>query len=922
MRVHLASFFALLLLFPGSLQAEANERGKILVLNAGNSWRKYYTFYPPRLSLASAHSKGVQTDLPTRTSYFAGKFLSGMKTSPPPENWVEPDFDDSDWLRLPGADLTGHLAALGKRAKLPKLPAPDPKLLPHLRGVDTFIKELGLVSMRGKFHVKSRWKVRKLWLSLSYRGGFVAYLNGKEIARASLPQGGLDPSTAADDYPLAAFLPPKDKALKPYSPESPWLLRERRFGPVEIKKRYLQKGLNVLAINLHRSDFPAECKDKGFSFSPIGLAELSLEARASENAISAIQERDGLHARTEPVWREVFESDQFDSVEQSQQIRIAAARNGTFSGQIVIGSAGAIQNLQLGVGTLKQEEGDASIPNSQIVIHYGSLNPLYSKGTFSWITGLSPARFDALLDKPPARIEPTKSEEITGWGEIVRNSLGLPERPAQWATIPIWISVQVPKDVRPGVYSSAVTIQVEGAQPMIIPLEVTVADWTLPDREDYTSLMFLYQSPDTLAKYYKIEPWSEAHWKLIEKSLKLMGEAGNIGLIFSLLAESQMGNAESMVTWIKQPGGTFKHDFTVFDRYLETALKFHHTERLKVISLNVWGWEVMRRDSFASVTALDPKTGKREPMKLPEYGSPECEDFWHPVLTRIYDRLRKKGLENKVMLGIPADDADPHPAHVAMFRNILPDVPWHREAHFEKNAYVYDIADRHKKVPVGCTSLIWNAALPDPLTKRLYGWQYKPTHLALNFNRFGSSQNLFGFPEPWDFQTWMETTLICGRNGNGRVGVDYFRLTPAADFPRGAGYSAGTLFNRYPRSNVHNLSLGTSTTDLFAPIPDGPVTTIRFENALEGNQQSEARIFIEKAMVQHKKLLTAKLARRCRDLLDERTNIMRTRSTNYFDIWHDTRRGSTPFGAQNWRKKNQQLFDLAGDVQRALQATP
>ena len=111
-------------------------------------------------------------------------------------------------------------------------------------------------------------------------------------------------------------------------------------------------------------------------------------------------------------------------------------------------------------------------------------------------------------------------------------------------------------------------------------LEVTA--WTLPDVKDHASLINIYQSPETLAEFYQVKPWSEAHWKLIDRSMRLLADIGNIGLFIPLLAESQMGNPESMVIWIRQPDGSYKYDFTFFDRYLDTALKYH--DRLRFIA--------------------------------------------------------------------------------------------------------------------------------------------------------------------------------------------------------------------------------------------------------------------------------------------------------------------------------------------------
>ena len=96
--------------------------------------------------------------------------------------------------------------------------------------------------------------------------------------------------------------------------------------------------------------------------------------------------------------------------------------------------------------------------------------------------------------------------------------------------------------------------------------------------------------------------------------------------------------------------------------------------------------------------------------------------------------------------------------------------------------------------------------------------------------------------------------------------------------------------------------MANNTTDLFAPGPDGPVTTVRFENACEGIQLAEARIFIEKALADETRPLPEALARRCRELLDLRTNVLRG------------------MGVPGQPDRDRRLFDLAGEVAGALAA--
>ena len=196
-------------------------------------------------------------------------------------------------------------------------------------------------------------------------------------------------------------------------------------------------------------------------------------------------------------------------------------------------------------------------------------------------------------------------------------------------------------------------------------------------------------------------------------------------------------------------------------------------------------------------------------------------------------------------------------------------------------------------------SIVWGGAIPDPKQKRLYGWKYNPEHLIFNFNRAGvNALCLNGFPDPWAFRMWMGATLTAGRNGNGRVGGDFFR----GGYSKGSG-NAGCLYGSYPDSQQGQTGLGNNCTDLFGPGPEGPVTTIRFENARQGNQESEARIFIEKAIVSKK--LPTDLAKKCQDLLDARTYGLRI---------YSMQRAALCFGSLGWYEKTEKLYQYAAEA--------
>ena len=99
------------------------------------------------------------------------------ETPAPPAGWMEPDFDDSGWLRTmaQGGCQTPYLARQ---------------------------------CLRGKFLVEDPAQVSDLRLSVGYHGGVVVYLNGQELARRHLPAQSLGEATLADGYPLEAFVQP------------------------------------------------------------------------------------------------------------------------------------------------------------------------------------------------------------------------------------------------------------------------------------------------------------------------------------------------------------------------------------------------------------------------------------------------------------------------------------------------------------------------------------------------------------------------------------------------------------------------------------------------------------------------------------------------------------------------------------------
>ena len=162
------------------------------------------------------------------------------------------------------------------------------------------------------------------------------------------------------------------------------------------------------------------------------------------------------------------------------------------------------------------------------------------------------------------------------------------------------------------------------------------------------------------------------------------------------------------------------------------------------------------------------------------------------------------------------------------------------------------------------------------------------------------------------FHAALECYQASGYDGLGRQGVDFWPVIKEA---RG---EMTTVISRYSYRDRPGAPTMTNGSYLF-PAKDGPLATVRFEALRLGMLETEARIFIERALVD--KALRAKLgnelAQRAQQFLDDRVRgILRAK---------DGRSGSPVGSDASWlwyagqfSESARTLFRLAGEVAAKL----
>lgn len=141
-------------------------------------------------------------------------------------------------------------------------------------------------------------------------------------------------------------------------------------------------------------------------------------------------------------------------------------------------------------------------------------------------------------------------------------------------TIPLLVTIHTFSNTSAGRYIGNIKIIVNECAPITVPIELTVAGSILSHPNSYSSYANLIQSLESVALQYQVLLWSDEHWKLLERTFSLLGQVGVKVILVPLISRTNGSNEHSMVRWIKQSGGSWKHDFSVVEQYVGLAVKY------------------------------------------------------------------------------------------------------------------------------------------------------------------------------------------------------------------------------------------------------------------------------------------------------------------------------------------------------------
>ena len=836
MKSTLATIAAAVLAWGSACPAAAQEEpagGETVVLDTSGFWRFYLTLRTPVV----------------RDGEALREIGAACNTPPPAKDWIGAELDDSGWVRLAGAPFASWSHW-------------DSAAQANVGFVYCHHSSLALAQLclRGKFHVDDPAKAQRMKLAVTYRGGAAAYVNGKEVARSHLPrEGALAPETPAAMYPRDAYYLENGNLPQGYGrkgSKSERLQLRLRIMEIDVPPHALRKGTNVLALSLHRAPLPTDVyeklkgmrHDRNFClWDACGLHSVRLSAPATDAVRANATRPAGIQLWNSSLLASDTDLDWGDPHEPLKPVRIVGTRNGTFSGKVLLGSDSALRGLKASISDLAGPRG-AAIPASAVTLRYAVADLPREAANVN--------RFDSLLEAPPAGVPVRQKQPARNW---VRTLPGQPA-PVYGAVVPVWVTVRIPADARPGDYAGTLRVSTNG-KVFAVPVTLRVSGFKLPDPRDYRTFVELVQSPDTLAVEYGVPLWSEAHWKHVEKSLSLCGQVGAKTCYIPLICETNLGNEQSMVRWVKQGENRYRYDFSTMERYLDLVAK--HQGPATLACFYVWdnfleggrfGGDIRyeskqtRDDRLAhkgkgpAVTVVEG--GAAAKVILPQYSEPAARPLWEGLARGLLERMRKRGIEKRMVLGLMTDTVPPA-AVVEFWKALLPGVPWASHAH--------PFRERIHGAPVVFTSAVWHPRFIAYDGTSRQGWQNP--RLMVQFARDVSDLNPLT-----TFRLIGEHNIGGKQRGFARFGADFW---PVLENKRGR--RTGRVYARYPKASWRNLNVKVA---LLGPGPEGPVATARFEVLREGIEECEARIFIEQALAERR--LPPALAARCRELIAER----------------------------------------------------
>ena len=376
-------------------------------------------------------------------------------------------------------------------------------------------------------------------------------------------------------------------------------------------------------------------------------------------------------------------------------------------------------------------------------------------------------------------------------------------------TQPIWLDIHVPADAKAGVYKGTVTVETrpspnlslvgrgedtngksnyaspykgeDGRGSISIPIQLQVADRVLPEPSEWSFHLDLWQNPYAVARYYDVPLWSQQHFDKMRPTMEMLAAAGQKVITCSIISRPWNGQTfdpfESMIAKMKQIDGTWRYDYTVFDRWVEFMMSCGITEQIDCYTLVPWHY---RFDYYDCATNSVKELACRP-------GEAKYHDFIVPFLKDFSRHLRQKGWFERTYIAMDERPTDQMEAAWQTIQDADPEFKIEGAANYNVDS---EAADRVDDISV---IFQYNLLNKEALARRTAKGQKITFYTCCGPER----PNTFTFSPPAESAYLGLHAAACGYDGYLRWAYNSWPKDPNGD-SRYGNFPAGDCFLVYP----------------------------------------------------------------------------------------------------------------------------
>ncbi|MBO5864948.1 MAG: DUF4091 domain-containing protein [Bacteroidaceae bacterium] len=214
-------------------------------------------------------------------------------------------------------------------------------------------------------------------------------------------------------------------------------------------------------------------------------------------------------------------------------------------------------------------------------------------------------------------------------------------------TRPVWCTVEVPRDIEAGEYTTALEVVDENGNVVkSLALTINVNSHSLPTVADQKFHLDFWQQPYAVSRYYGVERWSDGHFEALRPYLQALGRAGqrvvSAILFYEPWGEQTHDLFDPMVQTTKKSNGTWEYDYEIFDKYVELCAEYGINKQINCFSMLPWDMSFRYFDEASSSYKNLTTT----------YDSNEYRDLWTNFLTAFKAHLQEKGWFEKTVIAV------------------------------------------------------------------------------------------------------------------------------------------------------------------------------------------------------------------------------------------------------------------------------